>query len=1446
MADLNRGQQDEQPAEPIPLASAVPVAGESQEEADARAAAQAEHQAWLEREEERVARGTPTATTGYETPTQEQIDKAAGNVKQPAPVPITPAVQQYAIEHNISEQTAAETLARFQAYPKSSEFASWSEKDRQVVASILAGESTPYEVAPETIATGTEIPTESGKTRLASTPEAQRTKAENYQAGVSILQSKGLLDEQGNISPEVYYRSRDDAEVRQALYDVGISGAEVSGGIAQAKAYETYQQEIDAFIDSQVARGLATDKAQAERQLADIQSGEYVAWMPDADDPEDESKGQFVPVWREYVVEREAAGLSPKELGEVYSGKYVVNGIPVTQASFITYEGQQKALSRLQPYAAESGGYYIDKFLHDSRLAKYGGEDVLRSAGYTEEQINKAKIEAGKQDIDTIRPGGSNIFARTGGALELGLQEFVSRGADTTAKTKAGSILDTAMGGIGATGATLLLSIPTLALKGAGSPAKIPGLAWEASKGIVTLVGGTLYNYATGKYISQVKEGNAFPIVYDTLMTYLIVEGAAKGVKGVVSKVTTYVAPRGITPGSIGAEPSTGRITISAEELTSNYAKAANKAEKLAATKGGKFTENIPIEGTDLQLRVLKTPLEQITGNVLFHGTKDVVTPTGQIIKSSLLKVAEEQGKVSTQSYVTLDQFGKIKQLADQIPGDVAKIDVSPIRKLNFADATDVPKNLVSGVAKYIQDNNGRVYGSFVEWLKLKDATRPHDIDVVFKSDKLANTARASLLDMAKKAGYEARANDRGVQIKTGDTWTTFVNVVSEAQHRSMIKGIFKPSESLIDGVRVETLGSQAVMQRLGSLAGDAKASIRAARLKNIAKKVVKIANDTKLSGKLKTELNQIVVGDAGLYTSPWSPIAYTRGGSNPGLMMIVTDATKLQSGEVGLARGMTQSDRFIRGADKGFYGSSKTWRGDLETEVVGAPGTKITVPEPSADLTTRVIAGKYADFFTYDSGRYIPIKIGLDAKSFSPETLAALKQPSTMYAIKLYSLYGALRNTAEAMKHPGLMLKDIAGTFKELVNLERYGQGTKGSTGFPGVRDVYVTTNWGKNISEIARNTWEQAFKKTREQLGDSVKSDSATFKRALERNMDAVYRANADALIQTFSTVAQAYGSSQAVRGKFEASYMANLALSTEAIAKSASLSSSILQSAVSDVISTIPNTSATSEAYDSLVKSIVSEMPETSISSMATSGTPVTSEIPRTGETLETPRTPETGIISTRTPETPRTTETRIPRTPRTPDTPVSSIPRYPRKPRVPNEPPTSIIVNRLQTNSPMSQPVPEGSIAWAQGMRRGSRGMLVPQWYYIPPPWDVDKPISMSAPPLGAVRSDSAIPSETIQVIGRSRTASVPAEISVDMGATDVFITDSGRRIAFKGKGMQTDVGTSISSPAIGLDINLTPGAPIEGLSRVNVSKRKPRRKGKRGVSSEALSIRGIRY
>jgi hypothetical protein len=129
------------------------------------------------------------------------------------------------------------------------------------------------------------------------------------------------------------------------------------------------------------------------------------------------------------------------------------------------------------------------------------------------------------------------------------------------------------------------------------------------------------------------------------------------------------------------------------------------------------------------------------------------------------------------------------------------------------------------------------------------------------------------------------------------------------------------------------------------------------------------------------------------------------------------------------------------------------------------------------------------------------------------------------------------------------------------------------------------------------------------------------------------------------------------------------------------------------------------------------------------------------------------------------------------------------------------------------------IPEGSIAWKQG-KLLRKGKLVDYWKYIPPPWKQEVPVSIFGTPKGAKFAGETTPEKTIQMIGEPR-AKVPKDVSVDLGVVDIYISEYGRRIEYKGKGLETKVGKSLREA--------TRGMSIPASSPMRVKHKKPKRK-----------------
>ena len=151
------------------------------------------------------------------------------------------------------------------------------------------------------------------------------------------------------------------------------------------------------------------------------------------------------------------------------------------------------------------------------------------------------------------------------------------------------------------------------------------------------------------------------------------------------------------------------------------------------------------------------------------------------------------------------------------------------------------------------------------------------------------------------------------------------------------------------------------------------------------------------------------------------------------------------------------------------------------------------------------------------------------------------------------------------------------------------------------------------------------------------------------------------------------------------------------------------------------------------------------------------------------------------------------------------PPSYPPSYP--PSAPTKPPSYPLLV-LTAGGEKRYKLPKGSWTWKQGLF----------WKYIPPPWTQDKPITLDHPPVGAKHLGEKTPEKTIQMIGKPR-AKVPKDASIDLGVVDIKISDYGKRIEFVGKGLETVVGHSLTSPTKGMSVPAKGAIEVSGYAKL---------------------------
>ncbi len=176
--------------------------------------------------------------------------------------------------------------------------------------------------------------------------------------------------------------------------------------------------------------------------------------------------------------------------------------------------------------------------------------------------------------------------------------------------------------------------------------------------------------------------------------------------------------------------------------------------------------------------------------------------------------------------------------------------------------------------------------------------------------------------------------------------------------------------------------------------------------------------------------------------------------------------------------------------------------------------------------------------------------------------------------------------------------------------------------------------------------------------------------------------------------------------------------------------------------------------------------------------------------------------------RVPRPPRLEEPRLPRERPPREEPPRERPPRERPPRVELKPPKEEIkippfLLKAKKAKKIVEEWPPGTIAWRQGMF----------WKVIPPPYDVDKPITLKEAPAGVTKfaTGEGSASKTIQVLG----GPAPNDVSIDLGVVDIFIKGGTMdpKITYKGGGTETDVGSTLPSPLMGITISEEPTAEL---------------------------------
>ncbi|MDG6912596.1 MAG: hypothetical protein JRN35_05885, partial [Nitrososphaerota archaeon] len=451
----------------------------------------------------------------------------------------------------------------------------------------------------------------------------------------------GSVDERGNITltPDGVLAADQNPAVMSALVTLGFQASDLRDSAQQLRDFQTAQADQAAW-ERDVLPSLPQDLQDAYREGKDSGNfSKYNALVARYQSDQQSAMGQFYP---SLYLAQESAEVKQvladlKALGYIgaptLADQYPSGGAPfemyLTPAAKTTYDldaalrggySADKLMLAFGTTAVKSAQSrvafidYLDKFYKSPdgkgyllpdfvRVSMDRGEydkavADLRNAGFRESDIQQATSLA-SQRVASVTPGNTSWASDKAFQLEQSLNEFIEGG-----KQQAG-LVGQVMGGIGATGAALLMGIPILGLKVIGTPtlAGKGSVIWNAAKSIPLVPYNWVKNLVTGKYYAQIKTGNLFDYTFDTLNTIIVLEMG----KGVMAKVTTYISPQGIPSGAIIKELSTGRVKTP-EEFSGVYADAMNTVERVAATRGGRWVDEVPIEGTRTSLRFVKNP----------------------------------------------------------------------------------------------------------------------------------------------------------------------------------------------------------------------------------------------------------------------------------------------------------------------------------------------------------------------------------------------------------------------------------------------------------------------------------------------------------------------------------------------------------------------------------------------------------------------------------------------------------------------------------------------------------------------------------------------------------------------------------------------------------------------------------------------------------------------
>jgi hypothetical protein len=594
----------------------------------------------------------------------------------------------------------------------------------------------------------------------------------------------------------------------------------------------------------------------------------------------------------------------------------------------------------------------------------------------------------------------------------------------------------------------------------------------------------------------------AYGIPYAVITLGPMAYGAGKGIVKVGARVVTWAHPKGMPLSLIAKEYSAGRIPV-VDLPKADLGAAVGKALKEAATPGGKLSGEVTVG--EVTVHYLKTPYEKVVGNSLWHGTQDI----GFVDAKGLVK-------------------GLKPGIGEQIVAGLRDIEMPAIRKLNLADTSSVPRSIASDLKGILQKYNARIYGSTVEWLHLKDAYRPGDLDIAVRS-KYRQAALRDIEKLLQKKNIPYRRITHAFEILTDDKWVKLLDIDTIEHHLRGYPKQYKPQPAkYIDGIYIERLGEQVTRRGYSLIETGAEG-----RVKDLPRFKLMIETLAKEKPKYKALLDRFTEdvemairmkdsgGEPGIYFSPYAAELFATG-DKPGFVLLLTDSSRIKGIPSSVLEKASGSAWYMDQVKKGLYEPSKTWYRAFETEIVASPSTEFKVPPPTAGLIQRILAGKASDLFTYSTRqeKFLPIRVVADKGVFTQ-----LPKASRLYAVKLHALANSLQNFMEAIKHPGRAIQDIV----------------KAKPGPKGVREmevIDVDVRRGGNIAEIADRLEVEARTKAAK-----IAKTEAEFERVFQRELDTAYRRENKALLDKYRQQVESEYATRLGRERFEDIYRYHL---------------------------------------------------------------------------------------------------------------------------------------------------------------------------------------------------------------------------------------------------------------------------------------------------------------